>query len=184
MHPRPFLSAGGQTPLANGPVTNKGVPTVAFFKKVKNFFGIATVVVTIETPDTFSENQGTIDGTIVVTGKSEQEITLVKIGLFEHWRTGGGEDKTEKHFELGGVDICTEAFTIQEGEERKFPFSLPFSLIHSKNDEMAGQGGVMGAMGKVGAFLDQEKSTFKLVAMADVKAATFDPNCEKVLKKV
>ena len=157
---------------------------MAFFKKVKNFFGIATVVVTIDSPDTFSEDQGTIDGTITVTGKSEQEVTLIKVGLFEHWRTGGADEKTEKHFELGGVELCTEAFTIQEGEERKFPFSLPFTPIRSKNDEMAGQGGVMGALGKVGALLDQEKSTFKLVAMADVKAATFDPNCEKVLKKV
>ena len=157
---------------------------MAFFKKVKNFFGIATVVVTIDCPDTFSADQPTIDGTITITGKSEQEITLVKIGMFEHWRTGSSEDKTEKHFELGGVDLCTDAFTIQEGEERKFPFSVAFTLLHSKNDDMVAQGGVMGTLGKVGSFLDQEKSTFKLVAMADVKAATFDPNCEKVLKKV
>ncbi|MFN8614157.1 MAG: sporulation protein [Vulcanimicrobiota bacterium] len=157
---------------------------MAFFKKVKDFFGIATVVVSIDTADTFSAEQSTIDGTITVTGKSDQEVTLVKIELREHWRTGSGDDKTEKHFDLGKQVVCDQPFSIKEGEERKFPFSMPFSLIRSKNDEMAEQGGVMGALGKVGAFLDQEKSTFKLTAMADVKAATFDPNCEKVLKKV
>jgi hypothetical protein len=157
---------------------------MAFFKKVKNFFGIATVVVTIDCPDTFSAEQSTIDGTITVTGKSEQEVTVVQIELREHWRTGSGEDKTEKHFDLGKLVVCDQPFTINENEERKFPFSLPFSLLRSKNDQMVEQGGVMGALGKVGAFLDQEKSTFKLIAMADVKAATFDPNCEKILKKV
>ena len=157
---------------------------MAFFNKVKNFFGVSTVTVEIECPDTFSGNQDTIDGRLKVIGVSDQEVTLVKIELTEHWRTGSGEDKTEKHFVLGTQEVCTEVFTIAEKEERVFEFSLPFSLIKSENDRHKEEGGVMGSLGKVGAFLDQEKSTFKLVAMADVKAATFDPNCLKELKKV
>lgn len=157
---------------------------MAFFGKVKNFFGISTVTVAIETPDTFSSQQSTIDGTITVTGKSAQEVTLVKIELSEHWTTGSGDSKTDKHFSLGTVKVCEEPFSITEGEVKSFPFSLPFELIKSKNDEMKDSGGMMGALGKMGSMLDGEKSVFKLVAMADVKAATFDPNCEKVLKKI
>ena len=67
---------------------------------------------------------------------------------------------------------------------KTFPFDLEFQLIKSENDKIQDGGGMMGALGKMSAALDGEKSKFKLVAMADVKAATFDPNCEKVLKKV
>ena len=85
---------------------------MAFFGKVKNFFGIGTVTVGIESPDTFTGAQSSLQGTISVTGKSTQEVTQVKIELCEHWQTGSGDGKTEKHFVLGTQIVCDEAFTI------------------------------------------------------------------------
>ena len=61
---------------------------------------------------------------------------------------------------------------------------MNYSMIKSENDRMAESSKVGKALGGIGKMLDGEQSVFKLVAMADVKGAAFDPNCVKVMKPV
>lgn len=156
---------------------------MSFFQKVKQFLGIVGVKVEMQVPDTFSKSGNTLQGKVVITSKSDQQILAVKVTFEETWKIGKGENETVKNFELGEW-IAEQEFTIKAGETKEFPFTLNYSMIKSENDRMMDSSKVGSALGGLGKMLDGEKSVFKLVAMADVKGAAFDPNCLKEMKPV
>lgn len=154
---------------------------MSFFQKVKQFLGIVGVKVEMEVADTFSKKGSTLQGKVIITSKSDQQILSVEVGFEEVWRIGKGEDETMKTFDLGEWK-SEEVFDIKAGETRVFPFTLNYSLIKSENDRMMESSKVGKALGGLGKLMDGEKSNFWLKAMADVKGAAFDPNCVKELK--
>ena len=154
---------------------------MGFFGKIKQFFGIGTVKVTATVPPAFNVNDPTINGTVELMAKSDQEVVSVEVKFEEKWSTGRGEDKTEKTFTLGTQKF--PGFTMKAGETKKFDYAVPFTYTKSDNDRMAEKGGVVGGLGKLSKFADAEKSTFHIVATCDVKGATFDPNDVKEVKK-
>jgi len=156
---------------------------MSFFQKVKQFLGIVGVKVEMQVDDTFSKTGDTIQGKVIITSKSEQQILSVEVGFEEVWRIGKGQDETMKTFELGEWKL-EEEFTIKPGESREFPFKLNYSMIKSENDRMMESSKVGKALGGLGKMMDGEKSNFWLKAMADVKGAAFDPNCVKEMKPV
>jgi hypothetical protein len=154
---------------------------MGFFGKVKQFFGAGTVKVEIVTSETFVIDERLIKGSLTITGKSDQLITDIEIKLEESFTIGKGEDKKTKNFTWGEMKL--PGFEIKADEVKNIPFELPFDYSKSKNEEMTDKGGIVGGLGKVSSFMDGEKSTYKLVATADVKGAAFDPNDVKILKK-
>lgn len=155
---------------------------MGFFGKIKQFFGAGTVKVEIVCADTFVIDERLIKGSLTITGKSDQTILDVEIKFEESFTIGKGEDKKTKNFTWGEMKM--PGFEIKAGEIKNIPFELPFDYSKSKNEAMTDKGGVMGGLGKVSTFLDGEKSTYKLIATADVKGAAFDPNDIKTLRKV
>lgn len=154
---------------------------MGFLGKIKQFFGMGTVKVQIETEPTFSVDAGVIKGNLVVTGKSDQEITDFSIKFEEEFSTGSGDNKSTSTIKWGEIKLPGRS--IKTGEVVNIPFELPFTYAKSKNEAMADKGGLVGGLGKASKFLDNEKQTYQLVATADVKGATFDPNDVKTLKK-
>jgi hypothetical protein len=61
---------------------------------------------------------------------------------------------------------------------------LPFALLKYTNDKLKEQGGVLGGLGKVGAFLDAEKSEYNIMATVDVDGDKLDPNDIAQITKV
>jgi hypothetical protein len=59
---------------------------------------------------------------------------------------------------------------------------LPFSLLKSENDQLKEKGGVLGTLGKVGAFASNEKSKYFVNAEVDVKSAALDPSDKKEIR--
>lgn len=155
---------------------------MSFFAKIKQFFGAGTVKVTLNAPATFNTNDGTIEGTIHLEAKSDQTIVSLKVELKEEYTTGRGDDKTTKTLEIGELKL--PGFDMKTGEVKDVPFKLNYSYAKSENEALAEKGGVMGGIGKLGAFASGEKSEFKLWATADVKGAALDPNDFKELKRV
>ncbi|MCU0437855.1 MAG: sporulation protein [Raineya sp.] len=155
---------------------------MSFLAKIKQFFGLGTVSVKLQMPNTFKIEDGQISGKILVEGKSDQTVTEVEVEFKENWTTGRGDDKKEKELELGTIKL--PGFTIKSGEKKEIDFTLPFTYSKSSNEDMASKGGVMGGLGKLAQFADGEKSTFKVLVTVDVKGATFDPNDSLELKKI
>lgn len=155
--------------------------TMGILAKIKQFFGIGTVKVTLHVPHTFSADESKIDGTVELIAKSNQVIEHIKIEFNEVWSIGRGDEKSEEMFELGKQTLA--GFTMKAGETKQIAFTLPFLYSKSRNERMAEKGGITGGLGKVAQFASGEKSKFRITATCDVKGATFDPNDVKELKK-
>jgi len=149
--------------------------------KVKLMLGIGTVSVKISGPTTFNVNEDKISGQITITGKSDQVIESVELEFREEYSTGSGDNKTTKNFTLGQTKF--PGFAIKKDEVKNIAFDLPVSYSKSRNEEMAGKGGIVGGVGKLGSFMNSEKSKFELIATADVKGAKLDPNDILEVKK-
>jgi hypothetical protein len=68
---------------------------------------------------------------------------------------------------------------LQPGENKEEPFTVHVALT----DRLQNRGGVLGAIGKLGAFAAKEKLEYYLVATADVQGTPFDPS-HKVKMKI
>jgi hypothetical protein len=156
---------------------------MAFFSKVKQFFGAGTVKVELSVPPQVPKAAGQLRGRVAVNAVSDQHILELTVKLKETWSTGRGAEKSEKEFELGKV-LVAQAFDMKQGELRTFDFVLPFELVKSNADELMERGGALGMLGKAGAFANAEKSSYKVSAEADVKGAALDPSDDKAVSLV
>lgn len=156
---------------------------MGFFQNLKNKMGIGGVKVELQIPGQAPKADGSIDGKIVLTTKSEQEVVSYKVKMIEEYTTGRGDDKKTKEFELG---MCTgqATFAIAPGETKEIAFTLPYTILKSSNDELKEKGGALGTLGKMGAFAANEKSEYYVKADVDVKAAALDPGDKKPIKLV
>lgn len=148
---------------------------MSILAKVKNVLGIGGVKLELTVPTELSRSEGIIQGSMVLTSGSNQQVNSVEIKLEEKWSTGRGEEKTEKTFTLGQQKL-SDNFIITAGESKRFEFALPYEMIDSENDRMKGAGGVQKALGSVGSFLDAEKSEYTFSAVADVKGVLLIPS--------
>lgn len=155
---------------------------MSFFNKIKQFFGIGTVSVKIEAPATFKTEDGIIKGNVNITAKSDQVLEYVEVELKEEWSEGRGDEKTEKTFSIGKLKL--PGFEMKSGETKSVPFELAYTYSKSSNEDLAGKSGVLGGLGKMAQFATNEKSSFTLIATADVKGATFDPNDVLEIKRI
>jgi len=73
---------------------------------------------------------------------------------------------------------------MKAGEVKTIPFSMPFQMHKSSNDKLAEKGGVLGTIGKMGKWADDQKSSFKFKAEVDVKGASLDPSDHIELKMI
>jgi hypothetical protein len=150
--------------------------------KVKQFLGIGGVKVVVTVPGEAAKDRSQVEGTITVSTKSDQQVQELVVKLVEHWTSGRGDNKTTKEFELGTVKL--PGLALKSGESREVPFTLPFVMLKSGNDKLKEKGGVLGALGKAGAFMDGEKSVYRLTASASVKGTAFNPSSSKDIKIV
>lgn len=155
---------------------------MSLISKIKQFFGMGTVSIKIQAPGTFKTEDGEIKGSVTIVAKSDQVLEYVEIELKEKWESGRGDDKTEKEFEIGAVKL--PGFEMKTGETKTLDFVLAFDYSKSSNESLAEKGGVLGGLGKMAQFATNEKSAFTLIATADVKGATFDPNDILEIKRI
>jgi len=157
--------------------------SMGFFDKVKDKLGIGGVKIELKVPGQVSKDTGYIEGTLLFSTKSKQEVVDIEVKFNEEFSTGRGDEQKSKVFELGAIKI-EEAFTISPGETKEIPFFLPFTLLKSNADQLKEMGGAFGAIGKLGKFTKNETSNYFIKAEADVKSAILDPTAKKDIKLV
>src|SRR5215470_11479667 len=109
---------------------------MGFFQNIKNKLGIGGVDVQLQVPGQVEKQSGTIEGKVVLTTKSEQQLVELRVKLVETYSTGRGDEKKEKEIELGKCVVPYNMTGIKPGETVETPFSLPFNLVLSSNDEL------------------------------------------------
>lgn len=156
---------------------------MAFFDKIKQFFGVGTLDVKVQVPGYFKATDPAISGTLSIVAKSDQSVLKIELELAEKYETGRGDEKKEKRITLGSLRL-SEPFSLKAGESKTVDFAVPFQMAKSSTDQLKEKGGVFGVVGKLGAFAANEKSEFSFHATVDVKGATFDPTDKVELKLV
>ena len=152
------------------------------FSKLKKFMGVVGINVELEIPDELPLDATMLEGVVRVTAKQTQHITKVKVTMKQVHQEGSGADRTSKEYQIGEIMITDDPFDINEGEVKEFSFRLFFMRRKTADQRRSEQGGLMGAMGKLGKMMDNEKDTFWVNAMADVKGAALDPNDTEEIK--
>ena len=115
---------------------------MSFFKKIKQSMGMGTIEFDLEVPPAVANSSGRIDGTIVITAKSQQSIKDVEVKLEREQVWEQIEQRynaTDKIYEDQWVNKSSFAtiaqwkdptpFTIAEGEVRRIPFTLIFPVV-------------------------------------------------------
>ena len=151
---------------------------MGFFGKIKQWLGIGTVKVELKVDPQVQKAAGELKGQLVLTAKSDQHVSAMKVKLVEHWTTGRGEQKRTKTFELGDAALAGD-FDMKAGEAKTIDFSLPFQLLKSKNDELKDRGGALGTLGKLGSFMDAEKSEWQVQANVELKGTGLGPSASR-----
>jgi len=85
--------------------------------------------------------------------------------------TGRGDDKETKKSVLGQT-VVNGPIQIKAGDEQVHEFHFNYALPVQLKDK----GGMLGAVGKFGAFAAGEKSNYYLTAICDVKVTAIDPS--------
>lgn len=156
---------------------------MGFLQTIKNKLGIGGVKIAIQAPGQASKTEGKVEGKLILTSKSDQEVVSIEIKMVEDYTTGRGDDKKTKTLTLGETHV-RQGFSIRAGETKEIAFSLPFSVLKSDSDVLKEKGGALGALGKMSSFANNEKSEYFIEASVDVKSAALDPSERKEIRLV
>lgn len=153
------------------------------FGKLKQALGIGTVKVELTVPGQVSKAGNSLNGTVRLIAKSDQEVTNIRIKLIESFTTGRGDERKTKEFTLGEMSL-PQQLLLKDGEVKDVEFTLGYKILKSGNDNLKEMGGAFGALGKLGAMADNEKSEYHITAVADVKGTALDPSDRKAIRLI
>lgn len=144
---------------------------MGFFGKLKQMAGIGGVKLqVVPSASTFVRGGGTLDGSLIVTSKSDQKINLIDVKVQEIVHVKEGEHHREKEFDLGYAQVSGE-LEIKAGESKTIPFSVSYSGGRTMADKLQAKGGALGMVGKIGAMANHEKLEYRVHAHAKVVGA-------------
>ena len=130
---------------------------------IKGWFNIGGVKVKLEGVDPQVAKKGNqINGKVTLTSKGEKHVLkFSRNGSL--LLAGGGR---------GAYQGKVAVFDIKTGEAKTLEFTIPYAIPET----LADKGGVLGAVGKFGAFASGEKLEYYVVSVCDVKGTAFDPS--------
>ncbi len=138
---------------------------------VKGWFNIGGVSVKLRDVNPLvSKSKHQINGKVLLTTKTEKHVLSLNYKFVLRRTKGSGQDRESKDYTLGEASY-DQPFDIKPGETKTFDFTIPYALEQSLKD----MGGVLGAIGKIGAFATNEKDEYFVQAICDVKGTPFDP---------
>lgn len=123
--------------------------------------------VDMQVPKAGSELKGKVD----LTSKGDKHVLKVLYKFMMERSTGKGEDKKTEETVLGETRM-NEPFDIKTGETKTLDFAINYRIPDTLKDKS----GVLGAVGKLGAFAASEKLEYYVVAECDVKGTALDPS--------
>jgi len=145
---------------------------MGFLDTAKGWLNIGGVKVKIQDLNPLIPRSGNqITGKVLLTSKGDKHVLKVVYKFLLRKTTGRGDQRQTKEFTLG-QSSHNEPFDIKTGESKTLDFAIGYSLEKSLKD----LGGVLGAVGKLGAFASGEKVEYFVVAECDVKGTALDPS--------
>jgi hypothetical protein len=143
---------------------------------VKGWFssGVQVKLNKIENP--FQRSKSNMIGEVTLTPKAAKTVKDVKISMIREETKGTGAEKKTTTTVLGTLSLAKSGtgypFDLVVGEPKVVPFTLPVSVPRKLQE----QKGVLGAIGKIGAFVDNDKLAYFVVAQVGVKGTLVGPS--------
>ena len=145
---------------------------MGFMDTVKGWLNIGGVKVKLQDVNQMVPRSGSqITGKVLLTSKGDKHVLKVVYKFYLRKTTGRGEQQQTKEFIIG-QSALNEPFDMKEGESKTLDFAIPYSIEKGLKD----MGGVVGAVGKLGAFATGEKLEYFIEALCDVKGTALDPS--------
>jgi len=147
---------------------------LGFLDTVKGWLNIGGVKVTLQDVKTLVPRSGNqITGKVLLTSKGDKQVLKLIYKFILQKTTGRGENRQTKEFVIGQA-TAAEPFEIKTGESRTLDFAISYSIDRT----LADMSGVLGTVGKIGAFAAGEKLEYFVVATCDVKGTALDPSAK------
>ena len=144
---------------------------MGFMDTVKGWFNIGGVKVKIDGLNkTIPKSGFKLNAKVNLTTKSDKTVNKVVYKFLLKKTTGSGEEKKTKEYII--AESIQPGFDLKANESK----TLDMELTYNIEKTLADMGGVLGAIGKVGAFLSSDKEEYFVVAQADVKGAAISPS--------
>ncbi len=150
---------------------------MGLWSTIKGWLNIGGVKVKIEGVDPvirLGANQ--VAGKAVLTSKGDKEVVNVTCKVVHERKYKKDNDERTESTTLG--ETCFEGFSLTTGETREVPFVVDYQL----DEKLQHGGGVMGAIGKLGAFASGSKDAYFVVASCKVKGTVLGPSAKTELK--
>ncbi len=145
---------------------------MGMWSTIKGWFNIGGVKVKIDSlVPRVSRSSNTLNAKVALTTKTDKQILKVKY-LFL-WRKTTGKDaekKTEQ--QIYGQSVLDTPFELKAGETKVLDMRIDYVVPARLQD----RGGMLGAVGKLGAFAVSEKDEYLVIAEASVKGTAFGPS--------
>ncbi|MGE5356122.1 MAG: sporulation protein [Deltaproteobacteria bacterium] len=142
--------------------------------KVKSFFGIESVKLSLVVPAEITMESGILKGRINISSMSNQVIKSIEIRLIERYQRGRGEKKLINEYEAGKM-VSEKSFKIDANKELSFEFELPYQIARSEMDKIGSSNFLSKAFVKAAKYLHGVKSDFRIEASAKVQGNAISP---------
>jgi hypothetical protein len=149
--------------------------------KMKQWLGIEGIKLELELPQSFSVNQGTLEGKVRMYSKNAQTVSGLRLVLIEKYTRGRDEDQLVDEYMLGELIIRDEILVPAEGEIVEVPFSLPFEPMESEVDEFANKNFLFKGLAWVARKTRNAESEYRVEAEAQVKGVGLSPFVQEVI---
>jgi hypothetical protein len=142
---------------------------MGLWSTIKGWFNIGGVSVKIQDLNPrVSRSANTLNAKVVLTTKTDKQILKLKYMFLWKKTTGkGAEQKTEQ--QIYGQSSMESPFELKAGETKELDMRIDYVIPPRLQD----RGGVLGAVGKLGAFASSERDEYLVIAQASVKGAAF-----------
>jgi hypothetical protein len=139
---------------------------------VKGWFNIGGVKVKIQDVNPMVPKAGNrITGKVSLTSKGDKQVVSMAYKFVLRRTSGRGEERKSKDYVLAQSKL-DEPFGMKKGETKVLDFAIPYALEKSLKD----MGGMLGAIGKIGAFAAKERDEYFVTAECGVKGTAFSPS--------
>jgi hypothetical protein len=144
---------------------------MGFWNAITSWFSSGVKVKIQDVAPQVSKKGSAIDGKVNLTSKADKHVNKVVYKLLRRRTHGRGQDKKTEDTVLSQATVPGE-FDLKAGESKVMDLHLNYALPQELKDMK----GVLGSIGKLGAFADAEKDEVYLVAECHVKGTAFSPS--------
>lgn len=149
-------------------------------KKVKKWFGIEGLKISLDLAESYERERGEIDGVIELMSMNDEEVTQMHIKLIEKYARGRGKSRLIDEYVLGELKI-NQDIIIRANELKEVPFTLKYNEVLSDMDEMERSNFILSGIAKVAKFAKRASSEFRVEISAKVKGTKFSPYTKETI---